>query len=259
MRCPIALAPVAAAVAMLVPCGNALAGTGSQLWSQAGCGGCHTLAAAGSTGNAGPNLDQLLPSSAAVADQVASGGGGMPSFGASLSSAQIQALAAWVASVAGGGTAATSVSGPSVTVTAPALSSGVVIRLQTELKGLGYFSGPITGFYGALTTAAVAAFQKASGLTSDGVLGPQTKAALASAARTAGSTGSSATSSLPVARVQTVQRSLARLGYFAGPVTGFYGPLTTAAVKRFQQASGLTPDGIWGPRTAAALARRLSG
>ena len=80
----------------------ALAGTGngSQIWQQAGCGGCHTLAAAGSTGTAGPNLDQLHPSASLVASWVRSGGPSMPSYAGSLSDAQIGALAAYVASVA---------------------------------------------------------------------------------------------------------------------------------------------------------------
>ena len=34
---------------------------------------------------------------------------------------------------------------------------------------------------------------------------------------------------------------------------GIYGPRTRAAVKRFQRANGLTPDGVAGPRTLAAL------
>jgi mono/diheme cytochrome c family protein len=65
------------------------------------CASCHTLAAAGSTGTVGPNLDQLKPSDAIVAHQVTNGGGGMPAFGSSLSKAQITAVAAYVSSVAG--------------------------------------------------------------------------------------------------------------------------------------------------------------
>jgi len=34
--------------------------TGAQLFAGAGCGGCHTLAAAGTTGTTGPNLDEFL-------------------------------------------------------------------------------------------------------------------------------------------------------------------------------------------------------
>jgi alcohol dehydrogenase (cytochrome c) len=65
------------------------------------CASCHTLAAAGSTGTVGPNLDQLKPSDALVVHQVTNGGGGMPAFGSSLSKSQIQAVALFVSSVAG--------------------------------------------------------------------------------------------------------------------------------------------------------------
>jgi glucose dehydrogenase/cytochrome c5 len=65
------------------------------------CASCHTLAAAGSTGTVGPNLDQLKPSDALVVKQVTNGGGGMPAFGSSLSKSQIQSVALFVSSVAG--------------------------------------------------------------------------------------------------------------------------------------------------------------
>jgi outer membrane protein assembly factor BamB len=65
------------------------------------CASCHTLAAAGSTGTVGPNLDQLKPSDAVVVKQVTNGGGGMPAFGSSLSKAQIQSVSKYVSTVAG--------------------------------------------------------------------------------------------------------------------------------------------------------------
>jgi mono/diheme cytochrome c family protein len=68
---------------------------------QSTCASCHTLAAAGSTGTVGPNLDQLKPSDALVVHQVTNGGGGMPAFGSSLSKTQIQAVAKYVSTVAG--------------------------------------------------------------------------------------------------------------------------------------------------------------
>ncbi|MEO3480863.1 peptidoglycan-binding domain-containing protein [Phaeobacter sp. CAU 1743] len=40
---------------------------------------------------------------------------------------------------------------------------------------------------------------------------------------------------------------------------GVYGPATTQALVRFQQAYGLTPDGKYGPQTAAALSGPVSG
>jgi mono/diheme cytochrome c family protein len=65
------------------------------------CAACHTLAAAGSTGTVGPNLDQLKPSDALVTHQVINGGGGMPAFGSSLTKSQIASVALFVSSVAG--------------------------------------------------------------------------------------------------------------------------------------------------------------
>lgn len=66
------------------------------------CGGCHTLADAGTSGASGPNLDEAQPDAATVKAYVRGGGGGMPAFGDDLSNAEIDAVAAYVASVAGG-------------------------------------------------------------------------------------------------------------------------------------------------------------
>jgi outer membrane protein assembly factor BamB len=74
---------------------------GMKVFDTAGCATCHTLAAAGSTGTVGPNLDQLKPSDSAVVTQVTNGGGGMPAFGSTLSKSQIQSVALFVSSVAG--------------------------------------------------------------------------------------------------------------------------------------------------------------
>jgi cbb3-type cytochrome c oxidase subunit III len=80
---------------------TAAAPSGKQVFASAGCGGCHTLKDAGTTGNVGPNLDQLKPSKARVVRQVTNGGAVMPAFKNSLSKAQIEAVAAYVSSVAG--------------------------------------------------------------------------------------------------------------------------------------------------------------
>lgn len=56
--------------------------------------------------------------------------------------------------------------------------------------------------------------------------------------------------------VRALQEMLNRLGYNAGTADGIYGANTEAAVKRFQQAEGLTPDGIAGERTQMILAAR---
>jgi mono/diheme cytochrome c family protein len=69
---------------------------GKQVFSSAGCGGCHTLEAAGATGTVGPNLDELKPGFEAVVAQVTNGGGAMPAFKDKLSEQQIAAVAAFV-------------------------------------------------------------------------------------------------------------------------------------------------------------------
>jgi len=74
---------------------------GKAVFAKAGCGGCHTLKAAGSSGNVGPNLDQLKPAKATVAHQVEVGGGAMPAFKGQLSAGEIAAVAAFVADNAG--------------------------------------------------------------------------------------------------------------------------------------------------------------
>ena len=62
----------------------------------AGCAGCHTLKAAGSTGTIGPNLDDKKPALSLIIDRVTNGKGVMPSFKGSLSSKQIADVAAFV-------------------------------------------------------------------------------------------------------------------------------------------------------------------
>ena len=69
---------------------------GEQVFASAGCGGCHTLEAAGSSGNVGPNLDDAKPDHDLVVDRVTNGQGAMPSFQGQLSEEDIQNVAAYV-------------------------------------------------------------------------------------------------------------------------------------------------------------------
>ncbi len=89
--------PVGAPATTAAPAG----GSGRSLFLASGCGGCHVLAAVGSTGTAGPNLDAARPGYALVVRRVTKGGGGMPAFGESLSDSQIRAVARFVADAAG--------------------------------------------------------------------------------------------------------------------------------------------------------------
>ncbi len=79
----------------------AVLAAGKKVFTTNGCASCHTLKDANATGKVGPDLDQLKPTLDAVAKQVTNGGTIMPAFKATLSAAQIQAVATYVSSVAG--------------------------------------------------------------------------------------------------------------------------------------------------------------
>jgi mono/diheme cytochrome c family protein len=81
--------------------GEAGAADGEAIFADAGCGGCHTLAAAGGSGTIGPNLDESQPSKELVIDRVTNGMGAMPSFKDSYSAEQIEAVADYVVANAG--------------------------------------------------------------------------------------------------------------------------------------------------------------
>jgi peptidoglycan hydrolase-like protein with peptidoglycan-binding domain/DNA invertase Pin-like site-specific DNA recombinase len=55
--------------------------------------------------------------------------------------------------------------------------------------------------------------------------------------------------------VRVLQGRLRLVGEPPGPIDGRFGPLTEAAVVRFQRSHGLAVDGVVGPHTRAALAR----
>ena len=82
--------------------GTGDAAAGEEVFASAGCGGCHTFEAAGSTGGVGPNLDELAPSFDQVVEQVTNGGGAMPAFAGELSEQEIRDVATYVSSRATG-------------------------------------------------------------------------------------------------------------------------------------------------------------
>jgi mono/diheme cytochrome c family protein len=75
---------------------------GAAVFKSAGCESCHTLKAAGASGQVGPNLDSIRPNYSTVLARVTSGGGVMPSFAKTLTPGQIRDVAAFVAERAGG-------------------------------------------------------------------------------------------------------------------------------------------------------------
>lgn len=148
-------------------------------------------------------------------------------------------------------------------------STGSDVRaLQQNLTTLGYYYGDITGHYGTMTQAAVTKFQKARGLTQDGVAGEKTLEAIASAIKNSGGSVASSSSSTGVGSslregdtgtaVTELQTMLKTLDYYYGEITGHFGSLTKKAVRSFQDDNDLTVDGIAGVNTINKL-RSLTG
>jgi cytochrome c6 len=82
--------------------GAAMVAAGKEVFTS-NCGSCHTLKAAGTSGNVGPNLDELMPDESTVEMQVINGGGAMPAFGKEeiLSEEEVKSVSAYVSSEAG--------------------------------------------------------------------------------------------------------------------------------------------------------------
>jgi Putative peptidoglycan binding domain len=57
--------------------------------------------------------------------------------------------------------------------------------------------------------------------------------------------------------VEQLQRALSSLGYTAGTIDGVFGASTERALVAFQTAHHLSPDGVLGPATRAALLNAL--
>ena len=162
-----------------------------------------------------------------------------------------------------------------------------VATLQQALNQLGYDAGNPDGIFGAGTLRAVTAFQKANGLTADGLAGKQTLKHIeqllanggsagsapgsGSSGNTSGGSSSGSSSSntntfeglvIPTRTirlgssgedVKSVQTRLTQLGYYSGSVNGQCTSSLISAVKAFQKRNGLTADGLAGTNTHKKL------
>lgn len=127
----------------------------------------------------------------------------------------------------------------------PVVQQGYSGRQVTTLQYLLDAHGAaltVDGAFGPATHDAVTAFQTRSGLTADGIVGPDTWRALIVTTER-GDRG---------AAVKAVQAELNAHGA-ALTVDGVFGTATRAAVTAFQTRNGLTADGVVGPDTWLAL------
>ncbi|MBQ7887596.1 MAG: peptidoglycan-binding protein [Clostridia bacterium] len=141
-----------------------------------------------------------------------------------------------------------------------------VYILQARLFELGYYTGRIDGRFSEETTMAVTQFQMANGLTADGIAGRGTQSKLESgAAIPAGGVSQEDTALTQPATLSTLRRGdesaevmvlqqyLLSLGYLSTQPDGQFGSGTERAVKLFQEANGLTADGVAGKGTLSIL------
>ena len=138
-------------------------------------------------------------------------------------------------------------------------SRGAEVRsLQVQLNTVLNANPKLTtdGVFGGQTQAAVKSFQSKARISADGIVGPQTRQKLSEAAKRK---SSSSTDVLRVgsrgADVKKLQRLL-NLKSPKGPklvADGAFGPKTARAVTNFQIHAGINADGIVGAQTWAAL------
>ena len=156
-----------------------------------------------------------------------------------------------------------------------------VYSLQQQLQRTGFYQVPITRVYDKNTENAVRRFQKAAGITVDGVAGVSTLQKLENWRSVRANTKlkkNRVVSTKPVTKqpaksvvikkpvttnylkrghegeaVRVLQEQLRVAGYYYGNATGIFGPITEESVKRFQQAYNLDVDGIVGPETRKKL------
>lgn len=147
-----------------------------------------------------------------------------------------------------------------------------VKALQERLMELGFQPGPIDGIYGPLTVDAVSRFQRVASILVDGIVGPQTRAALKDFSPLSEQPEQGSPTDEPDDREELYNGETRRMLRYIRPmmrgtdvqmvqekvgaiVDGIYGPDTEERVRMFQRKEGLTIDGIVGPQTWRALDR----
>ncbi|WP_227522072.1 peptidoglycan recognition protein family protein [Bacillus solitudinis] len=144
--------------------------------------------------------------------------------------------------------------------------------LQERLDSLGFLPGPIDGIYGPRTYDAVVRFQRTVEIGVDGIVGPETRAALRDYKGEPEMIEHGSPTDEPDENEEVFSSESRRMLRFIQPmmrgedvrevqqkvgamVDGMYGEETTQNVRDFQREHSLLVDGIVGPRTWRALDR----
>lgn len=146
-------------------------------------------------------------------------------------------------------------------------SRGAAVKdLQQNLAKLGYKLAA-DGIFGPKTDAAVRRFQADKNLVADGIVGPKTRSAIDKVLHADAPKAAVPTAQLKRGaqgeQVKQLQDALFKLGYKQldpakiGRGHGTFGPITERCVRDFQSKHNLVADGIYGPKTQAALRQAL--
>ena len=148
-----------------------------------------------------------------------------------------------------------------VTTTSTSTTIPIVVNniedAQSQLFNLGLYNAEIDGKNNSLTISAIKEFQKLAGLVVDGILGPNTKAALEKGEESFLNIGGAQIDVINENNyskdIEIAQQLLSDLDLYNGVIDGINGNLTKNAIKEFQKLAGLVVDGILGPKTQSSL------
>lgn len=137
-----------------------------------------------------------------------------------------------------------------------------VEEIQNALREAGFDPGPVDGVMGAQTRAAIRGLQKSKGLKATGKIDSKTQLALnrEKEMEKPSLTIESEFDSSDIDfsdKTRQIQTTLKKAGFYKGKIDGKTGPRTKAALRDFQKAMNLNPDGVAGPRTLEALKKYL--
>jgi peptidoglycan hydrolase-like protein with peptidoglycan-binding domain len=136
---------------------------------------------------------------------------------------------------------------------ASAAGNPEVAALQVGLRERGLYKGTVDGVLGPGTERAVLRLQRRAGVSATGVPGPRTRKALGRYGTKAPLGGRPLLVGMRGWDVAALQFALAWHGFPSGTFDGDFGEHTYEALRLFQHRAGITPDGIAGPGTFAAL------
>jgi peptidoglycan hydrolase-like protein with peptidoglycan-binding domain len=120
----------------------------------------------------------------------------------------------------------------------PGVGEGLqlIVGIQRELAGLSLYDGAVDGLLGPQTRAAIARYQTANGLTVDGEASEDLLEHVRYSRRIREALDQRSDAAEPqVDRVHIIQTGLAELGYSPGPIDGVIGEQTREAIRQFER------------------------